>query len=166
MLAVALSRAPHRLGSISLSAGWQEGAFPVAPAYVFPWHIPPPTALPCPALRPAWPPPTDPPPPPSSSQEVESPIDAVAERRKSADLSAIAALPPVPDLGDVLLQLRAISTLYADQVEGATATLRHKSLAADAEQRGIAKKMQAKTFAAYPNVDRPQVAIRMLAGGP
>ena len=41
-----------------------------------------------------------------------------------------------------------------------------KSLAADAEQRGIAKKMQAKTFAAYPNVDRPQVAIRMLAGGP
>ena len=40
------------------------------------------------------------------------------------------------------------------------------SLAADAEQRGIAKKMQAKTFAAYPNVDRPQVAIRMLAGGP
>ena len=56
---------------------------------------------------------------------------------------------------DVLLQLRAISTLYADQVEGATATLRHKSLAADAEQRGIAKKMQAKTFAAYPNVDRP-----------
>ena len=105
-------------------------------------------------------------PPPPSSQEVESPIDAVAERRKSADLSAIAALPPVPDLGDVLLQLRAISTLYADQVEGATATLRHKSLAADAEQRGIAKKMQAKTFAAYPNVDRPQVAIRMLAGGP
>ena len=70
------------------------------------------------------------------------------------------------DARHVLLQLRAISTLYADQVEGATATLRHKSLAADAEQRGIAKKMQAKTFAAYPNVDRPQVAIRMLAGGP
>ena len=163
MLAVALSRAPHRLGSISLSAGWQEGAFPVAPAYVFPWHIHRPCPPPTPH-RPPGPPPTHPP-PPASSQEVESPIDAVAERRKSADLSAIAALPPVPDLGDVLLQLRAISTLYADQVEGATATLRHKSLAADAEQRGIAKKMQAKTFAAYPNVDRPQVAIRA-AGGP
>ena len=125
---------------------------------------------------------------------MEAPVEAAAA--PAADFSAIDALPPVPDLSDVLLQLRAVSTLYdigrvsdttrrappltaltparpsssacryADQVDASLATLRHKSSAADVEQRGIAKKMQAKTFAAYPNVDRPQVAIRMLAAGP